>query len=328
MRAKIYKTRKIYAATILIILAAISILAANFLSAFGISALIIAVILGAILANSSKKSANLIARSGILAISTKQILRLGIVLYGFKISLDEALSIGYAGILSAFIIVFSSFIVGYFICRVFGIDKKLSVLISSGSSICGAAALMATQSIVKASPNAVAIALCSVVVFGSLGMFIYPFVLSEIDNIKAGFIIGASLHEVAHVAGASAYDVVAANNAIIIKMLRVLMLAPFLIILSLASGFFIGEKSSIRANFPYFALWFFVALFCSGFINPQIREFISLIDNFLLSVAMSALGLTITKKALKNANLKVFIASSLIFLWLIVLAFVLANLLF
>lgn len=58
MRAKIYKTRKIYAATILIILAAISILAANFLSAFGISALIIAVILGAILANSSKKSAN------------------------------------------------------------------------------------------------------------------------------------------------------------------------------------------------------------------------------------------------------------------------------
>ena len=106
MRAKIYKTRKIYAATILIILAAISILAANFLSAFGISALIIAVILGAILANSSKKSANLIARSGILAISTKQILRLGIVLYGFKISLDEALSIGYAGILSVFIIVF------------------------------------------------------------------------------------------------------------------------------------------------------------------------------------------------------------------------------
>ena len=76
-------------------------------------------------------------------------------------------------ILSAFIIVFSSFIFGYFICRVFGIDKKLSVLISSGSSICGAAALMATQSIVKASPNAVAIALCSVAVFGSLGMFVY-----------------------------------------------------------------------------------------------------------------------------------------------------------
>ena len=328
MRAKIYKTRKIYAATILIILAAISILAANFFSAYGISALIIAVILGAILANSSKKSTNLIARSGILAISTKQILRLGIVLYGFKISLDEALSIGYAGILSAFIIVFSSFIFGYFICRVFGIDKKLSVLISSGSSICGAAALMATQSIVKASPNAVAIALCSVVIFGSLGMFVYPFVLSEAQNLKAGFIIGASLHEVAHVAGASAYNEVVANNAIIIKMLRVLMLAPFLIILSLASRFFIGEKSSIRANFPYFALWFFVALLCSGFINPQVREFISLIDNFLLSVAMSALGLTITKKALKNANLKVFVASSLIFLWLIVLAFVLANLLF
>ncbi|ARR01418.1 MULTISPECIES: YeiH family protein [Campylobacter] len=328
MIQKIYKTRKIYAATILIILAAISIFLATFLADFGISALIIAVILGALLANTSKKSVNLVARSGILGISTKQILRLGIILYGFKISLDDVLSIGYAGVLSAFIIVFSSFVFGYFICRIFGIDKKLSVLISSGSSICGAAALMATQSIVKASPNAVAIALCSVVVFGSLGMFIYPFILSGIDNIKAGFIIGASLHEVAHVAGASAYDVVAANNAIIIKMLRVLMLAPFLIILSLASGFFLGEKSSVKSNFPYFALWFFVALFCSGFINPQIKEFISLVDNFLLSVAMSALGLTITKKALKNANLKVFIASSLIFLWLIILAFVLANLLF
>lgn len=80
MRAKIYKTRKIYAATILIILAAISIFLATFLADFGISALIIAVILGTLLANTSKKSVNLVARSGILGISTKQILRLGIIL--------------------------------------------------------------------------------------------------------------------------------------------------------------------------------------------------------------------------------------------------------
>lgn len=325
MLSAIYKKRKIYAGLILLALAGISLVLAPLLAPFGVSALIIAVILGSVLANTSKKSANLVAKSGVLGIATKQILRLGIILYGFKISLSDMLSIGYGGVLSAFIIVFSSFIFGYFICLSLGLDKKLSVLISSGASICGAAALMATQSIVKASPNLVAIALCSVVVFGSLGMLIYAFVLPSLEAAKAGFIIGASLHEVAHVAGASAFNELATTNAIIIKMLRVLMLAPFLVLLSLTSVFFISQKSSIRADFPYFALWFFVALLCSGFLSPEIKELISWIDSFLLSLAMGALGLTITKSVLKNANFKVFLASALIFAWLIILAIILAN---
>ena len=325
MQSKIYKKRKIIAILIMLALGAASLVLAPLLASFGLSALIIAVILGALLANTSKSVANLVKKSGILNICTKQILRLGIILYGFKISLGDALSVGVSGLVSAFIIVFGTFLFAYFLGRAFGLDKKLCVLIGSGSSICGAAALMATQNIIKASPNAVAIALCSVVIYGSLGMFAYSFLFASAANsAKAGFIIGASLHEVAHVAGASAFNEIVAQNAIIMKMLRVLMLAPFLIFLSLASYFFIGEKSSLRADFPYFALWFFVALLFSGFLSADIKLIISYIDSFLLCVAMSALGLSITKAALKNASAKVFIVAGLIFIWLILLSFMLA----
>lgn len=301
----------------------------------GISALIIAVVLGAFFGNTAHSLVTLVSKTGVLAVCTKQILRLGVIFYGFRITMDEALSVGFGGVVSAAIIVFSTFLLGYFIGIKLGLDKKSAVLISSGSSICGAAAVLATNSVANADSNRVAVAICTVVVFGSLGMFLYPLIynlgFSGLSELEAGFMSGVSLHEVAHaLAAGNAIGEDGARVAVIVKMLRVLMLVPFLILLSVFSLYFLCEKKKgdKRGSFPYFAVWFIVALVVGSlpfFPRDTLMPLINLSDTFMLCVAMGALGLTITKNALKSAGKIPFILATILFFWLMFLGFILAK---
>lgn len=332
----IYKKRRLNAWLIIFILSSIA-LGLSYLPVFarlGISPLIIAVVLGALLGNMVQSLVKFIAKSGVLAICTKQILRLGVIFYGFRLTVNDALSVGFGGIVSALIVVFSTFLIGYFVGLKLGLDKKSAVLISSGSSICGAAAVLATESITKGGANRVGIAVCTVVVFGTLGMFLYPLSFATgatgLSEVGAGFMSGISLHEVAHaVAAGNAIGEKAGEIAVITKMLRVLMLVPFLIFLSIFSLFFIGEKSKggLRASFPYFAVWFLVAVAVGSlpFFPRSTLPFINFIDTFLLCMAMGALGLTITKKALKNAGKMPFVLATILFVWLIFIGYILGK---
>ncbi|EDP6893478.1 putative sulfate exporter family transporter, partial [Campylobacter lari] len=303
----------------------------NFFKNLGISALIVAVILGALIGNLAHQNANLLKKSGVLGIATKEILRLGIILYGFRITFNDLEKVGLNGILLAFLVVFSTFFMGLLLGKLFKLDLKESILISSGSSICGAAAVMASESIVKGGSAKVGVAVCTVVVFGTLGMFLYPLAWNlgwfDFFSLKQmGYFMGASLHEVAH-AVAAGEAVQAGDGAVIEKMMRVLMLVPFLIFLGLFSLKFLSknnEKISIKANIPYFALWFLLACgissleilntdFTLNYIKPSIQT----IDTLLLSMAMVALGVNIHKNVLKNAGFKPFLIALLLFIWLI-----------
>ncbi|ABK82569.1 YeiH family putative sulfate export transporter [Campylobacter fetus] len=334
---KIYQKRRIQAWIFICLLSSFAYILAStsFFTKFGISALIIAVVLGTFFGNMAHSLVTLVRKSGVLSICTKQILRLGVILYGFRITLNDALSIGIGGIVSAAIVVFSTFLIGYFVGIKLGLDKKSAVLISSGSSICGAAAVLATESIAKGGANRVGVAVCTVVVFGSLGMFLYPLIygfgFSGLSEVQAGFMSGVSLHEVAHaVAAGNAIGSLASDNAVIVKMLRVLMLVPFLIFLSIFSAFFIGDKrkSSLKSSFPYFAVWFLVALVVGSlpfFPREFASVYINTADTFMLCAAMGALGLTITKNALKNSGKLPFILASVLFIWLIFIGYILSK---
>lgn len=333
MHKNIYKNRKFEAFLLLFTLAfcTFAISELNFFKNLGISALIIAVILGALIGNLAHQNANLLKKSGVLGIATKEILRLGIILYGFRITFNDLEKVGLNGILLAFLVVFSTFFIGLLLGKLFKLDLKESILISSGSSICGAAAVMASESIVKGGSAKVGVAVCTVVVFGTLGMFLYPLAWNlgwfDFFSLKQmGYFMGASLHEVAH-AVAAGEAVQAGDGAVIEKMMRVLMLVPFLIFLSLFSSKFLSknnEKISIKANIPYFALWFLLACgissleilntdFALNYIKPSIQT----IDTLLLSMAMVALGVNIHKNILKNAGFKPFLMALLLFIWLI-----------
>lgn len=329
---KIYKSKKIESYVVLIVLAFCSyaIGELSFFKKFGISALIIAVVLGAVIGNFAHHNVSLLKKTGALGICTKQVLRLGIILYGFRISLNEIQSIGLSGVGLAAFIVFSTFFFGLLVGKILKIDFLQSALIASGSSICGAAAVLASESVLKGGSSRVGVAVCTVVVFGSIGMFVYPMVqgLFDLDPRLFGFLVGGTLHEVAHVVGAGfSIGTEGATSSIVVKMVRVLMLVPFLIMLSF--GFKKEEKNGSFLNqIPWFAIWFLIACGVSSmpilnteFALSVIKPNIEIIDTFLLSLSMVALGVNIRKDMLSKAGLKPFVMAIILCVWLIVAAY-------
>ncbi|MBE2984442.1 putative sulfate exporter family transporter [Campylobacter sp. RM9344] len=294
-------------------------------STFHLSPLMVAVLFGCMVVNFSPKSSNTLKKTGILSIATKQILRFGIILFGFRISFDSISELGIYGILFVALVVFSTFALAIFIGKWLGLSKSLSALIGSGSAICGAAAVMASASTIKASEQDTASAICTVVLFGTIGMFVYPFIfkvgLLGFDADMMGRFTGASLHEVAHVIAAGANISESAKaSAVIVKMLRVLTLVPFLIVLSI---FFRSNKSGKMSVFPYFALYFFAAVCINSlFAVPEILlTAINHLATFLLCAAMCALGFGLNKNTFANMGFKPFLLAALLFAWLFVFCF-------
>lgn len=331
----LYKSRKFESFLLLFVLAFCSyaISKLNFFQNFGISALIIAICLGVLIGNFAPQNAILLKKTGSLNFATKQILRLGIILYGFKITFKDIEYAGINGILLALIIVFSTFFVGLLLGKIFKLDLKESILISSGSSICGAAAVMASESIIKGGSSRVGVAICTVVIFGTIGMFLFPLAwnlgfFSFLNLNQMGYFMGASLHEVAHAVAAA--EALQTQNAVIEKMIRVLMLVPFLIFLAFFSIKMprkSKEKVNFKDNIPYFAIFFLLASIISSleilnteFALKHIKSNIDFIDTILLCISMVALGVNIHKDIIKNAGIRPFLMALGLFIWLIVSA--------
>lgn len=179
--------------------------------------------------------------------SAKKLLRLGIILYGFNVTLTELAGVGIWGVLISLIVIVAVFLIAVIVGpKFFGLDKETSMLVGAGSAICGAAAVLALESSLKSDPFKGVMAVGSVVIFGLALMFLYPILYAAglvpyLDANGMGVMMGATLHEVANVAGAAdmAKDMTqgvftqnAANVAIIVKMTRVIMLVPFLLIVT------------------------------------------------------------------------------------------------
>ncbi|WP_288546695.1 putative sulfate exporter family transporter, partial [uncultured Helicobacter sp.] len=145
----------------------------GFFSRFHISALIIGIILGVILSPLYAKVKSL-SQKGI-DFSAKKLLRLGIILYGFHITLEHIFSVGLSGIVLGIVVVSVVLLSGYIIgVKCLRLDKDIAILISGGSAICGAAAILALESSIRSQPYKGVIAVGVIVIFGLLGMFLYP----------------------------------------------------------------------------------------------------------------------------------------------------------
>lgn len=299
-----------------------------FFQHLGMSPLIIGIVLGMVYANTLRCKLPKEWIPGIL-FSTKTLLRLGIVLYGFRITFYNIEAVGMAGIFTSILVVASTFIIGYFVgTKILKLDKEITMLTSAGSSICGAAAVLATEPVINAEPYKSAIAVSTVVVFGTIAMFVYPLAYKmgfiPLTPEQMGIYIGGTLHEVAHVVAAgNALSVEASKTAVIVKMIRVMMLAPFLLILGVwmfKATHALGRKQSTKITIPWFAIFFIVvAGFNSWDILPQtlVTE-INAIDTFLLTMAMSALGMETSIDKFKNVGMKPIYLASILFIWLIV----------
>ncbi|RMD00855.1 YeiH family putative sulfate export transporter [Aquitalea palustris] len=294
----------------------------------GLSALTIAIVGGMVLGNTIYPRIALPSHHGV-TFAKGQILRLGIILFGFKLTFQDIAAVGISGILIDACVLTSTFLLAFWLGRrKLGLDEQSVILIGAGSSICGAAAILATEPVLKAHAEKVAVAVATVVVFGTLAMFLYPLLFSLVQTLGVsefayGVFTGSTVHEVAQaVAAGRAVSEQAATSAVITKMIRVMMLAPFLVILStwLARRHQSGSSEAGRITIPWFALGFLaMAAFNSLHWLPQawVAQLIAL-DNLLLAMAMGALGLTTHFSAIRRAGSKPMWLASALFAWLLI----------
>ncbi|MDE7443503.1 MAG: YeiH family protein, partial [Muribaculaceae bacterium] len=265
------------------------------------SPMIIGIILGMIYANSLRNNLPDTWVPGIQFCS-KKILRLGIILYGFRLTFQDIAAVGTAGILIDAIIVTLTIIGGYLIgSRILKMDSDIALLTSVGSGICGAAAVLGTESTIRTQPYKTAVAVATVVIFGTISMFLYPIAyrsgLLPLTPEEMGIFAGSTLHEVAHAVGAgNAMGPEISNATVIVKMIRVMMLVPVLLVL----GWWVaakakstsGDTSKGKIAVPWFALGFLVVIAFNSLdlLPASVVNGINYFDTFLLTMAMAALG--------------------------------------
>jgi uncharacterized integral membrane protein (TIGR00698 family) len=308
------------------VIAAVSIWGAGMpaVQQLGISALTLAIVIGIALGNTVFPKIAPMSADGV-EFSKAKLLRLGIILYGFRITFQQIGDIGWAGILIDVLIIATTFTLAVQVgTRVFGLDRQTAMLIGAGSSICGAAAVMATEPVVRGQAHKVSVAVATVVIFGTLGMFVYPLLYPYLglSETAYGLYAGSTIHEVAQVVVAGrAVGEQAASFAVIEKMLRVMMLAPFLVILSSrmdagAEGAAASGKRKI--TIPWFALLFIVMAGVNSLhlVPAPLVAAILQVDTVLLAMAMAALGLRTHVGAIKQAGSKPILLASLLFVFL------------
>ena len=293
----------------------------------GFSALTLAILFGMVVGNTVYPKIWQPCDGGVI-FAKQHLLRLGIILYGFRLTFAQIADVGVSGILIDVLTLSSTFFIACFLGqKVFGLDKHTSWLIGAGSSICGAAAVLATEPVVKAEASKVTVAVATVVIFGTIAIFLYPAMYPLLAHWFTpetyGIYMGSTMHEVAQVVAAGhAVSPDAENAAVIAKMLRVMMLAPFLLFLAARVKQLTpagnGEKSKI--TIPWFAIMFIlVAVFNSFHLLPKaVVEMLVTLDTVLLAMAMAALGVTTHVSALKKAGAKPLLMALMLFVWLIV----------
>jgi uncharacterized integral membrane protein (TIGR00698 family) len=256
-----------------------------------------------------------------------------------------------AGFLVSLIMLVSTFVLGtYLSIKLFKLDRDTSMLMASGASVCGAAAVAAAEPVVKGEAYKVTLAISMVVLFGTIAMFVYPAIYPILDMSPDvfGIYVGGTIHEVAQVVAVGGAIDGAADNAVIVKMTRVMLIAPTLIILAwyLAKT---SKETSTGKKLPIVIPWFAVYFVVMAGINSLLQDFtgtipkdptalqallatadttqsfviqtvttINHIDIFLLTVAMTALGMNTRFSKFKELGMKPVLAALVMFLWLLV----------
>ena len=317
----------------------------GFFRNLGISPLVIGIVMGIFYANTLHQHIPSEWGTGI-TFSGKKILRFAIVFYGFRITFQQIMEVGMSGFMVSLIMLSTTFILGTYLgMKIFKMDRDTSMLTASGASVCGAAAVLATEPVLEAEGHKTAVAVSMVVLFGTISMFLYPVLYASIIEPATGFLhmtpqqfgiyVGGTIHEVAQVvavpASVQGAPVEMANSAVIVKMTRVIMIAPMLIVLgiylSMQAKKAGGTAGGLTLTIPWFAVYFVgMAGFNSFDLVPHsIVATINEIDTFLLTMAMTALGMGTIFAKFKGLGLAPLYTAGSMFVWLVVGGFVITK---
>lgn len=338
MDLKLFKTKNFWLAAIFTLLAS---LAGRYLAMLPgikiIGAMVIALLIGMAyqLIPNIKENTN----KGVPFISNK-FLRLGIILLGFKLNLIVLMESGVKTILLAIVVVTVTIVLTYFLSKKFGVNDELALLAASGCGVCGAAAVMGVSPQVKAKSDDSVLAVAVVCILGTVFTLIEVFgkPLFGLSDVQYGILNGASLHEIAHaVAAAGAGSELTQEIAIIMKLSRVLMLAP----VALLVGVYYHKKNkSVTGHAKLPIPWFMLGFLATSSIGSLAIKILGLeavqptlkiletLAYILLGMAMCALGISVNFKVIKERGHKIFIPCTISSIVLFFVAFISAKIFF
>lgn len=260
--------------------------------------------------------------------TARRLLRIAVAFYGLNISIQQIAAVGLPGLAVSVAIVVGTLLIGAVVGqRLLGLDRDTALLTSAGSAICGAAAVLAFEPTLRAAPHKSAVAVATVVLFGTLSMFLYPLAYHagwlSLDTQALGIYIGGTIHEVAQVVGAASnIDPATTEVATIVKMTRVALLVPVL----LALGLWLRSRakdtpSQGRGTLP--VPWFAIGFLALAIINSldilpaSLIDAIRRIDVFLLTMAMTALGIETRFAQIRKAGPRVLALGLVLYVWLL-----------
>lgn len=254
-----------------------------------------------------------------LHFAQRHLLRAGVVLYGLRLSFQDVIAVGLPGLAFDLIVVVSTLLLGTWAGRRwFGLDRDTALLVASGSAICGAAAVLAVERVIRPDASKVAIAVASVVLFGTLNIFLYPqmYPYLGLDQAAFGLYTGATVHEVAQVVAiGSAISPETADAAVIVKLTRVLMLVPVLLVLGWREAKVGGERAMV---IPWFAFGFLAVVALNSLVTIPVawKDALLALDILLLSMAMAALGMDTRIDRLRALGVRPLLLAGTLFFWL------------
>lgn len=193
-----------------------------------ISPLVASVVIGAVLANIGLVPTW--SRPG-MHLATKRLLRIGVVLLGFQLAIGEVLRLGGPGLAVVALVVTITFFGTQWLGKRLGVSPSQSLLIATGFSICGASAVAAVEGVADADEEEVAMAIALVTLCGSLAIAVLPLLGGPLGlhGARFGAWVGASVHDIAQVVATSSTGGSASlHTAVIVKLTRIVLLAPMI----------------------------------------------------------------------------------------------------
>ncbi|NLA24353.1 MAG: putative sulfate exporter family transporter [Bacteroidales bacterium] len=250
---------------------------------------------------------------------TSSLLRISVVGLGFGLNAGIAIQAGKEGFWFTLVSIFGVLLLGYFLGKIFKVNKTTSFLISGGTAICGGSAIAAFAPIVRAKQDQISVALGVIFILNSVALFIFPYIGTYINLSEADFGLwcAIAIHDTSSVVGAAAkYGDDSLKIATTVKLARTLWIIP----IAFASTFIFKNRSA-KIKIPYFIGFFILAIIANSYI-----PFINKISPYIVEIAKAGLklclfliGSSLTSKMLRTVGLSPIVQGTI--LWIAISIF-------
>ena len=253
-----------------------------------------------------------------IAFAGKHVLQWSIIALGFGLSLSQVAKTGLQSLSVTVVTMTVAFLSAWLLGRWLGVHDKLKILIGVGTAICGGSAIAAITPIIRPEDHDTAFAISTIFLFNVVAVLLFPLLghLMHLSDLGFGLWAGTAINDTSSVVAAGySYSKTAGDFATIVKLTRATLIIPVCLVLALVVA--AGEKRkaakagsasnfSLAKIFPWFILWFLVAsaVRTVGFIPVAIQPAIHVAAEFLIIVALTAIGLSANVRRMAASGIR------------------------